>query len=256
MHLVCLGVVHKLIVLWFRGPKEIKLGSKVRNELSERNLKIAKEEREFQLLGSPAQHLLNTHSPTGRPQHHREVEHVWRTQVLEYIQQMYRTLQNVAISEEQGRQLDAIQRRLCHEIPQANSKDVVERQFSDVEEFENFDAEIAVNATKKAQLLYQLSGIGRASIGAATRRILELLLSHEVAVQYSWAGQKGKKKFMALNTAEVIFRVVKQGFSEAKRSDVEAVIKVWLRHSGEKLRKKMSKTHSSSASTQPESKCL
>lgn len=42
MHLVCLGVVHKLLVLWFRGPKEIRLGNKVRNELSERNLKIAK----------------------------------------------------------------------------------------------------------------------------------------------------------------------------------------------------------------------
>ncbi|KAL3226085.1 hypothetical protein MRX96_004527 [Rhipicephalus microplus] len=30
MHLVCLGLVHKLLVLWFRGPKEIKFGSKVR----------------------------------------------------------------------------------------------------------------------------------------------------------------------------------------------------------------------------------
>ncbi|KAL3214093.1 hypothetical protein MRX96_035019 [Rhipicephalus microplus] len=42
MHLVYLGVVHKLRVLWFRGLKEIKLGSKVRSQVSERNLKIAK----------------------------------------------------------------------------------------------------------------------------------------------------------------------------------------------------------------------
>ncbi|XP_077498778.1 uncharacterized protein LOC144109886 [Amblyomma americanum] len=41
MHLVCLGVVHKLLVLWFRGPKAIRLGSKVRIELSVRNVKAA-----------------------------------------------------------------------------------------------------------------------------------------------------------------------------------------------------------------------
>nr|XP_054921007.1 uncharacterized protein LOC129381839 [Dermacentor andersoni] len=42
MHLVCLGVMQKLLVLWVRGPKEVRLGSKVRSEISERNIKLAK----------------------------------------------------------------------------------------------------------------------------------------------------------------------------------------------------------------------
>lgn len=105
-------------------------------------------------------------------------------------------------NEEQGRQLDAIQRRICHETPEVSSKDVVENHFLDVEEFENYDGELAVIATIMAQLLYQLSGIGGSSVGTAIRRIQELLLINEVAVQYNCAGQKGKKKFMALNTPQ------------------------------------------------------
>ncbi|XP_077540823.1 uncharacterized protein LOC144153059 [Haemaphysalis longicornis] len=41
MHLVCLGVVHKLIVLWFHGPKKVRLGRKVRLALSKRNVALA-----------------------------------------------------------------------------------------------------------------------------------------------------------------------------------------------------------------------
>ncbi|CAN7984903.1 unnamed protein product, partial [Ixodes hexagonus] len=41
MHLVCLGVTRKLLLLWTRGPKEVRLGNKVCNEMSERNRKLA-----------------------------------------------------------------------------------------------------------------------------------------------------------------------------------------------------------------------
>lgn len=37
---------------------------------------------------------------------------------------------------------------------------------------------------------------------------------------------------------------VRQNFAEAKKSDIEAVIKVWLRHSAEKLRKLQAKAGS------------
>lgn len=42
MHLVCLGVVNKILALWVRGPKATRLGSKVRLEISQRNSKIAR----------------------------------------------------------------------------------------------------------------------------------------------------------------------------------------------------------------------
>lgn len=85
--------------------------------------------------------------------------------------------------------------------------------------------------------LQQFSGLGGASFGAATRRMLEMLLSHQVAIQYSWAGQKGKKKFMDLTVTAVICKAVRSIFPDIKISDVEGVIKVWLRHAGEKLKK-------------------
>ncbi|CAN7998164.1 unnamed protein product, partial [Ixodes hexagonus] len=34
MHLVCIGVVHKLMRIWFKGPKACRMGSKVKDELS------------------------------------------------------------------------------------------------------------------------------------------------------------------------------------------------------------------------------
>ncbi|KAL3208542.1 hypothetical protein MRX96_049501 [Rhipicephalus microplus] len=42
MHLVCLGVMNKLLTLWVRGPKVTRLGSKVRLEMSEKNSQIAR----------------------------------------------------------------------------------------------------------------------------------------------------------------------------------------------------------------------
>ncbi|CAN7937870.1 unnamed protein product, partial [Ixodes hexagonus] len=37
MHLVCIGVVHKLMRVWFKGPKACRMGSKVKDELSSKS---------------------------------------------------------------------------------------------------------------------------------------------------------------------------------------------------------------------------
>ncbi|CAN7945711.1 unnamed protein product, partial [Ixodes hexagonus] len=42
MHLVCLGVVHKLLVMWFRGPRPTRLGSQVRDSVSVKNIALAR----------------------------------------------------------------------------------------------------------------------------------------------------------------------------------------------------------------------
>ncbi|CAN7998523.1 unnamed protein product, partial [Ixodes pacificus] len=42
MHLVCLGVVHKLLVMWFRGPRPTRLGSQVRDSVSAMNIALAR----------------------------------------------------------------------------------------------------------------------------------------------------------------------------------------------------------------------
>ncbi|KAL1477455.1 hypothetical protein MTO96_035721, partial [Rhipicephalus appendiculatus] len=53
------------------------------------------------------------------------------------------------------------------------------------------------------QGMQQFAGLGGTTFGAAAR-MLELLLSQEVAVQFSWAGQKGKRKFVDLGVTNAI----------------------------------------------------
>ncbi|KAH8019488.1 hypothetical protein HPB51_019781 [Rhipicephalus microplus] len=109
--------------------------------------------------------------------------------------------------------------------------------------FHDSSAAASTSATSQIQ---QLAGLGGSTFGAAARRMLELLLSLEVAVQFSWAGQKGKRKFVDLGVTDVICKAVRRNFPETKKNDIECVIKVWLRHAGEKLQKqrlRTSRTH-------------
>lgn len=72
-----------------------------------------------------------------------------------------------------------------------------------------------------------------------TKRILVGLLSDDVAVQYSFKGGKGKRKFNELACWEIIKETVKaQGkLSGATDYDVEQTVKSWLAHSKERLDK-------------------
>lgn len=147
--------------------------------------------------------------------------------------------------EQQGRQLDAIICKLnsSHQNPSRDEdEDVLTQPFQDIEDFEKFDAGLGTNGRMKTSLVHQLAGLGGSAAAPATRRILEAIMGQKVAVQYSWLGQKGKKKFSVLNVAGLIIRAVKQNFDDAKQADVENVIKTWLRHSGEKLKKLEAKT--------------
>ncbi|XP_075535222.1 uncharacterized protein LOC142570770 [Dermacentor variabilis] len=82
----------------------------------------------------------------------------------------------------------------------------------------------------------ELAALGGTNVSLSARRILEALMTQEVAVQYSWLGQKGKK-FLSLTTCDFIYKSVKCTFETVKRSEVEDVVKTWLRHAGDKLRK-------------------
>ncbi|KAK8760805.1 hypothetical protein V5799_027929 [Amblyomma americanum] len=143
--------------------------------------------------------------------------------------------------EQQGRQLDVISRRLSSGFTYAVRSEVVTRPFNEVSAFEEFDSQLGMNEGLKTRLLQQLCGLGGVAAPPATRNVLEALMTPKVAVNYSWLGQKGKKKFCSLNVADVILRAVKQNFSESTQCDVINVVKVWLRHSAEKLKKEEAK---------------
>ncbi|XP_037511956.1 uncharacterized protein LOC119388321 isoform X2 [Rhipicephalus sanguineus] len=171
-----------------------------------------------------------------------EVENARRNTPSEYERQLMRTMQTILLRLEQvGRQVDSIQRQLCTttEKPPSLEKDddVVSAAFKDIEEFLNFERKLLSDGNTKQKLMQQFYGLGGASYGAAARRMLESILSHQVAVQFSWAGQKGKRKFMDLGVTNIICKAVRRNFPDARRNEIENVIKVWLRHAGEKLQK-------------------
>ncbi|XP_054931679.1 uncharacterized protein [Dermacentor andersoni] len=193
----------------------------------------------------PTADVLST--PTSRPTS-RSVSTINGPSDFEH--QVFKILQTILMRvEHQGRQLDAIAQQLrSGPLTVGPAKDVVPKPFEDIEAFEEFDAEISTNEGTRTRLVQQFHGLGGSSIGPATRRILGILLSQKVAVQYSWLGKKGKKSFSALQVADTITRAVMQNFPTSKRNDVESIIKVWLRHSGEKLRKQQAKAATSESS--------
>ncbi|CAN7983122.1 unnamed protein product [Ixodes hexagonus] len=155
-----------------------------------------------------------------------------------------RTLHTIQMRvEHQGRQLDGLTRLLCDGVPRATSaeEDALKQPFEDLKAFLKFDSDLSSDEKKRTLLLHQFTGLGGTSMGSATRNILEVLLSQKVAVNFSWIGQKGKRKFCELNVADIIYRAVKANVECANKTDVQTVIKVWLRHAGEKLKKLQSK---------------
>ncbi|XP_077540832.1 uncharacterized protein LOC144153061 isoform X2 [Haemaphysalis longicornis] len=164
------------------------------------------------------------------------------------FEQLMRAIHTIEMRcEQHGRQLDAIIRKLNSDNrspARDRDEEVLEQPFQNIEDFENFDAGLGTNGQLKTSLVHQLAGLGGSAAAPATRRILEAIMSQRVAVRYSWLGQKGKKKFSVLNVASLIIKAVKQNFADAKQAEIEAVIKTWLRHSGEKLKKLEAKTAS------------
>ncbi|XP_049518800.1 uncharacterized protein LOC119440276 [Dermacentor silvarum] len=109
------------------------------------------------------------------------------------IKQVIRLLQTVILRVEHlGSQLDVIKGKLCDHQLQPET-DLLEKPFCDITEFELFDQELSENAAMKSKLMRELAALGGRNVSLSTRRILEALMTQEVAVHYSWLGQKGKK---------------------------------------------------------------
>ncbi|XP_040073685.1 uncharacterized protein LOC120850302 isoform X1 [Ixodes scapularis] len=111
--------------------------------------------------------------------------------------------------------------------------------FNELATFLDFDASVASSEEKKKRLMVSWGKYGGSSGPDMTRRILVGLLSDDIAVQYSFKGGKGKRKFNELACWEIIKETVKaQGkLSGATDYDVEQTVKSWLAHSKERLDK-------------------
>ncbi|XP_042144175.1 uncharacterized protein LOC120840882 [Ixodes scapularis] len=104
--------------------------------------------------------------------------------------------------------------------------------------FMEFECQLQASEAMRKKLVHWFAGLGGKTVGATTRRLLEALMTQNVAVNFSWKGQKGKAKFQQLQCVELIYQAVKRNPRiTTTRHDIEEVIKTWLRHAAEKLRK-------------------
>ncbi|KAM7309822.1 uncharacterized protein ISCGN_006807 [Ixodes scapularis] len=68
--------------------------------------------------------------------------------------------------------------------------------------------------------------------------VQEPTASYNTFMESDWKGRKGKAKFQQLQCVELIYQAVKRNPRiTTTRHDIEEVIKTWLRHAAEKLRK-------------------
>ncbi|KAF5286257.1 hypothetical protein FQR65_LT12741 [Abscondita terminalis] len=87
-----------------------------------------------------------------------------------------------------------------------------------------------------SKLVSFLSSLGGKDITNTTNNILRHILSNEVACSYSYFGKRSNKKaFANLGIKRAVIDAVKSNFPPAKEKDIEDVIKVWLKHSPQRL---------------------
>lgn len=73
--------------------------------------------------------------------------------------------------------------------------------------------------------------------GKFTRATLRFLMSNELAVQYSWSGQRRTIQFKSTLISQLIVETVSK-VKNASRSDIEIFIKKWLQHASDRIKNK------------------
>ncbi|KAG5869517.1 hypothetical protein JTB14_024561 [Gonioctena quinquepunctata] len=109
-------------------------------------------------------------------------------------------------------------------------------QFEEIEDINKFNEELSdekvfVNACTKFQL------VGGKDMYETTRKILALLISHKLALSMNWSGRNEKGGFKTLtNIIKLIHVSVRKNplAINATLSDIENVIKVWLRNAADR----------------------
>lgn len=125
------------------------------------------------------------------------------------------------------------------EDEEMDTDSIVGTSFKDLEEFMRWNAELAASREKRLQLKRQMRAIGGDNTPQKTRRILKYYLSPDIAVNFSWYGAKGKKKFCELEFCKVMCALLtenkKGGRVEGTLSEVEKATMKWLAHAQQRL---------------------
>ncbi|KAM7282403.1 uncharacterized protein ISCGN_002553 [Ixodes scapularis] len=155
--------------------------------------------------------------------------------------ELFRLLHMVkAKQEEQSQQLDFIVGKLSQnaQYVEDSSDGIILDTFNTVEDFLSFDHLLESEEMKK-KLKMHWKGCDGKSIYDALQRVLHKLMSDEVAVEFSFQGGKGKRKFCNLRSWTVLLEclLANKGLG-ATEYKVEKALKSWLAHAKERMEKR------------------
>ncbi|XP_064469679.1 uncharacterized protein LOC135384408 [Ornithodoros turicata] len=121
--------------------------------------------------------------------------------------------------------------------PVGDVQQLVAQPFSRIEDFEQFESTLTPALEK--QFVQELTLLGGATPKAAVKRILEYVMTDQVAEKYSWEGRKGKNVFRDLRLPNIMMRAVhaQKQLSKCTNYDLEKATKAWLRHSADRLKR-------------------
>ncbi|XP_064462501.1 uncharacterized protein LOC135373188 [Ornithodoros turicata] len=171
---------------------------------------------------------------TGQPAAERASVHEVMPQ-SDFQRQVLRILHIMRLAQqEQGDLLHEVSRQLVHSDPIVAEAPLVPTPFASCEALVDFND--SLNEHMETRLVEELAQLGGSEVRQSTRKILEYLLTDYVAAEFSWLGQKGKRKFGQLKLPHLIIRAVRKNIrlSAATRYEVESEIKTWLRHAKER----------------------
>ncbi|XP_076301573.1 uncharacterized protein LOC143219513 [Lasioglossum baleicum] len=103
------------------------------------------------------------------------------------------------------------------------------------EEFDELDAFLRAGENAKNVAL-ELANIGGANCASFIKRTLGSLMTDKLAMQFSWLGKKGKRRFDATKLATVIIDAAKISKVSTSVNDTEVCMQKWLRRAAERTK--------------------
>ncbi|XP_040072422.1 uncharacterized protein LOC120844618 [Ixodes scapularis] len=217
---------------WGKHTEKRKRNSALCHPASKAAHQTASQSQGSTMMHGPMGHKRNeeaSNESQGSTMMHRAMGHKRNEEAFTGLdKQVIRILHTIRLRVEQhSMQLDTIMGILnssgAMNVP---NDEILEEPFDNVDDF----------------LVNQLAAVGGSSVGNNTRGVLEQLMTQKVAVKFSWLGQREKMKFKDLEYPDVIYRAVKKNKRlETDKAEVWEVIKTWLKHAAEKLKKKQRK---------------
>ncbi|KAM0736912.1 hypothetical protein ACS0PU_000005 [Formica fusca] len=104
-----------------------------------------------------------------------------------------------------------------------------------VQEFEQFQENLVTSLEIQKLYIHEIKMVGGSDPGKFTRATLHFLISNELALQYSWSGQKNTRKFRDTLISQLIVETISK-IKNVPKSDIETIIKKWLQHASDRLK--------------------